>query len=306
MKHVMRLFLIAFALLAPIWAHAAVASDSVASDSAATTRQHRFITPVKTKTNKVLPPSKDVDPKGLEVFLTGDTLKALEQARKDSISRSYTRYPLLTDFTVGLNFADMVLAIAGQDYMSADVNFTLNMWNRLQPVLEVGLGRAKNTPEDGNYTYVGKLSPYMRIGANYNFLFKHKPDYLFFLGARLGGSLFKYQIQDINHHNGYWDETIKTEITTQNGRALWYEAVAGMRVKIWKPISLGWQIKFHGLIKENTVSQGQPWFIPGYGTRRGSLAFAFNIYYTIPFYKAASTQETKPATDANLTPTPQN
>lgn len=264
-----------------------VTNDTVAP--AATSRRH--ITPVKPETNIVLLPGKDVDEKLIEQYISGDTAKIREEARRDSLSKVYTRYPKITDVTVGLNFIDMVLAAAGQDYMNADLNCTLNMWNRLQPVLELGVGRAKSTPDDKNYTYIGKISPYARIGANYNLMFKSSPDYQALLGVRLGGSAFKYDVTDIQHHNGYWNESATTAITGVSGRALWFEAVAGLKVKIWRQFSLGWQIKFHKLLSENKAEQGKPWFIPGYGTRSGSIAYSFNAYYTLPLYKRVEENE---------------
>lgn len=261
-----------------------------ANDTATT--QHpsrRFVTPVKEKTNKVLLPGKDVDDKLLEQYLTGDTAKAREEARRDSIKKSYTHYPLLTDASVGFNFIELALAAAGQKHVNADFSFTLNMWNRLQPVLELGVGYAKDTPDDGNFTYKGKLSPFARIGANYNFMFKSVPDYQGYVGIRLGGTMFSYDVTDIRYHNSYWKEDVTTSVTGQHRRALWYEAVAGLKVKIWKRLSLGWQIKFHNLIGENKGKQGNPWFIPGYGTRNGSLAFAFSAFYTLPLHKADTT-----------------
>ena len=291
-----RLAHIILLLLATCVALPAVAqtTDSIAADTVApkVTGNHRFISPVKAKTNTVLPPSKDIDPDILEQYITGDTLRAIEEARKDSIRKAYTHYPLITDLTIGFNFIDLVLAACGQDHMNADVNLTLNMWNRLQPVLELGVGRAKSTPDDMNFTYNGKLSPFARLGVNYNFMFKNSPDYQALVGARLGGSIFKYEITDIKHHNGYWDESTTTSIPQQSSHALWYEVVGGIKVKIFKNFSLGWFVKFHNLINEKKNAAGQPWFIPGYGTRNGSIAFSFNAYYTLPLYKKKA-QETE-------------
>lgn len=293
MKRVLcNILLIAIALMitVPCAADDVTATDSV-SAAVVKTQSRRRITPVKPETNVVLLPGKDVDDKLMELFLTGDTIKAMEEARRDSIKKAYTHYPLLTDLTVGFNFADLILAAAGQDHMSTDVSVTLNMWNRLQPVLELGVGRAKSTPDDMNYTYIGKLAPFGRIGANYNFTFKNIPDFQGIVGVRLGGTTFKYDIKDIHHHNSYWGEDDVTSITGQSGRALWFEVVAGLKVKIWKQLSLGWQAKFHSLLSEKQSVNGKPWYIPGYGTRNGSIAFSFSAYYTIPFNKPSTPVE---------------
>lgn len=276
------LITIALFMTMPCVADDVTATDSISSDTIKTPSRRR-ITPVKHSTNEVLLPGKGIDDKTMELFLTGDTIKAMEEARRDSIKKAYTHYPLLTDLTFGINFADLILAATGQDHLNADVSVTLNMWNRLQPVLEVGVGRAKSTPDDMNYTYVGKLAPFARIGANYNFTFKSIPDFQGIVGLRLGGTTFKYDITNIHHHNGYWGEDVATSITGQSGRALWMEIVAGIKVRIWKRLSLGWQVKYHNLLSENKAPNGKPWFIPGYGTRNGSIAYSLNAYYTLPF-----------------------
>ena len=292
MKNILCYILLALAPAMTLPCNASPA-DSTLVDSVgiAPAPSRRHITPVKPETNTVLLPGKGVDNKLLEQYLTGDTLKAQEEARRDSVKRAYTRYPKLTDIAVGFNFVDLVLGAAGQDHMNVDVNLTLNMWNRLQPVLELGMGHAKSTPDGKNYTYNGKWSPFARVGANYNFLFKNSPDYQGIVGVRLGGSTFRYEITDIHHHNGYWGEDVTTQITGQKGSALWCEIVAGLKVKIVKQVSLGWQVKFHTLLSEGKSPQGKPWFIPGYGTRGGSLAFAFNAYYTIPLHKSPAVSE---------------
>lgn len=293
MKRVHMYILLVVAMLAALPAVAQNRADSTAIDSVATQSHssRRFITPVKENTNKVLLPGKDVDDKLLEQYLTGDTLKALEEARQDSIKKAYTRYPKLTDMAIGLNFLDLLLGAFGQDHMNVDASFTLNMWNRLQPVVELGVGFAKSTPDDMNYTYKGKVSPFARIGANYNFTFKSSPDYQALLGLRLGGSIFKYDITDISYHNSYWGESASTEILGNTGRALWFEVVAGLKVKVWKQVSLGWMVRYHNLISENKAPQGKPWFIPGYGTRRGSIGLSFSAYYTIPMGKKEVAEE---------------
>jgi len=293
MRRVQMYILLVVAMLATVPAVAQTRVDSTVVDSVVTQSHssRRFITPVKENTNKVLLPGKDVDDKLLEQYLTGDTLKALEEARQDSIKKAYTRYPKLTDMAVGLNFLDLLLGAFGQDHMNVDASFTLNMWNRLQPVVELGVGFAKSTPDDMNYTYKGKVSPFARIGANYNFTFKSSPDYQALLGLRLGGSIFKYDITDISYHNSYWGESASTEILGNTGRALWFEVVAGLKVKVWKQVSLGWMVRYHNLISENKAPQGKPWFIPGYGTRRGSIGLSFSAYYTIPMGKKEVAEE---------------
>jgi hypothetical protein len=241
----------------------------------------RYITPVKPSTNTTLSPPKGTDEKVIQQFLFGDSTAALEEAKRDSIKRAYTRYPRITDITLGLNFIDAVLVAMGQDYGSIDVNATLNMWNRLQPVVELGVGWARSTPEDRNFTYRGKLSPFARLGVNYNFMFKSEPAYQALLGARVGASTFTYDITDISYRNNYWGETTTFDITGERSNAVWAELLAGMRVHIWRQWSLGWQLKWRSVLHYKANANSHPWFIPGFGPRKQRIGFGFNVYYTL-------------------------
>lgn len=247
-----------------------------------TMAQERRVTPVRPETNTVKPPAKGTDEKIIEQYLSGDTAKAQAEARKDSLRRVYPRYPRLTDLALAVNFIDPLLMAMGQDYASVDVSATLNMWNRLQPVVEVGLGWAKTTPEDQNFTYRCKPSPYFKVGANYNFLFKSKPHYQALFGVRLGYSTFGYDITDVNYHNSYWQESAHFNIEGERSHALWGELMAGLKVHIFNSIALGWSIRYHGVFNYAKTEHSRLWYIPGYGKRGGAIGFTMSVYYTLP------------------------
>jgi len=247
----------------------------------------RHVTPVKPETNRVQPPPKGTDEKIIQQYLSGDSAEALAQARRDSLRRVYKRYPRLTDLSVGVNFAEPLFMAFGQTYASADVNVTLNMWNRLQPTVELGLGWAKSSPDDMNFTYRAKPSPYVKVGANYNFMFKNSPDYQVLAGIRLGYSTFGYDITDIAYRNGYWQENISTDIKGEHSHALWGEAGIGLKVKLTGYIAMGWMIRYHGIFNYGKSDRSRPWFIPGYGPRSSSLGLSLGLYYTLPLGRGA-------------------
>ena len=254
----------------------------------------RHVTPVTPETNRVLPPPKGIPEEVIQHYVNGDSAAAALQARDDSLRRVYTHYPLLTDLAIGINFVEPVFMAFGQSYASADVNVTLNMWNRLQPTLEMGLGWAKSTPDDMNFTYRGKPSPYFKLGANYNFTFKSVPDYQIYLGVRLGYSTFSYDVTDVHYSNSYWGEDILFDIKGERSHALWGEAGAGIKVRLAGPLSMGWMVRWHSLFNYGKREHSRPWFIPGYGPRNGSLGFSLSLYYTLPLHRGA--RSTKQAT----------
>ena len=56
------------------------------------------------------------------------------------------------------------------------------------------------------------------------------------------------------------------------------EAVAGIDVKIARPIRLGWSIRYRKRIAHDHNPVGDPWYVPGYGRGDSShLAGTFNL-----------------------------
>ena len=245
----------------------------------------RRVTPVKPETNRVQPPPKGTDEKIIQQYISGDSTAAIQEALKDSLRRVYKRYPRLTDLSIGINLAEPLFMAFGQSYASADVNATLNMWNRIQPTVELGLGWANKSPDDMNFTYKGKPSPYFKVGANYNFLFKNTPDYQVFLGVRLGYSTFSYDVADVRYVNSYWNEDIPYAIKGERSHALWGEAGVGLKVKLFGQLAMGWMIRYLGIFDYGKNANSKPWFIPGYGPRGSSLGLSLGIFYTLPLHR---------------------
>ena len=245
----------------------------------------RHVTPVKPETNRVQPPPKGTDEKIIQQYISGDSTAAIQEALKDSLRHVYKRYPRLTDLSIGINLAEPLFMAFGQSYASADVNATLNMWNRIQPTVELGLGWANKSPDDMNFTYKGKPSPYFKVGANYNFLFKNTPDYQVFLGVRLGYSTFSFDVADVRYVNSYWNEDIPYAIKGERSHALWGEAGVGLKVKLFGQLAMGWMIRYHGIFDYGKNANSKPWFIPGYGPRGSSLGLSLGIFYTLPLHR---------------------
>ena len=259
-----------------------------ALSAAAQEPDKRHVTPVTPETNRVQPPPKGTDEKIIQQYISGDSAEAMAELRRDSLRRVYKHYPRLTDLTIGLNFVEPLFMLFGQTYASADANVTLNMWNRIQPTASLGLGWAKSTPDDMNFTYRGKPSPYFKLGANYNFMFKNSPDYQALIGIRLGYSTFTYDVTDVRYTGSYWQEDIPFDIKGERSHALWGEAGVGLKVKISGPWSMGWMVSYHGIFNYGKNEHSKPWFIPGYGPRGSSLGLMFNVSYTLPLSRESA------------------
>ncbi len=223
-----------------------------------------------------------VDSRGRTIYV--DTVTGKEWTDSTTLGNQkvpHMIYPLFQAASIGVNIWDPVMRIFGQNYGIADAFLELSLHNRYKPVFEVGLGTADHEGPNNNYRYRSPLSVYFRIGANYNFLFNSNPDYSFFVGARYGFSPFSYSVDDVILNSPYWGETQKFSIPSQHVTAGWFEFVLGLRVKLWGPISAGWSFKFHKKLHESAAKYGEPWYIPGFGSRNSSISGSFSVVYTI-------------------------
>lgn len=197
-------------------------------------------------------------------------------------------YPTIQDIAVGVNIFDPLMRAFGQHYGGADASVSLSIHNRYFPTFEFGLGTAKNTPSGNNFTYRSPLAPYFKIGADYNFLYNSDPAYRFFAGLRYGFSTFKFSVDDVTINDPYWQEGTTMSIPSASVTSGWWEVVLGLRVKLWKQISAGWQVKYHSILHRSHPATGDAWYIPGFGTAGSSLAGSFSIFYTFSLNKRKS------------------
>ena len=200
----------------------------------------------------------------------------------DTVSNVKPRpvYPLLYSANIGVNFFDGLMSLFGQSHSSYDVQAGLSLFNWIEPLIECGIGFADNHPDKGNFHYKNFPSFYGKIGFNYNFMYKSNPDYQVYVGMRFGYTSYKYEITDITINSDYWGQSNHFSILDQKANAFYGQAVAGLKVKIWKWFSLGWSIRYGFKMKQSLPANSNPWFIPGYGT--GALSATFSLVYSIP------------------------
>lgn len=213
------------------------------------------------------------------------------------------KYPLMESASVGLDLWNPIMRVFGQHYGLIDFSAQLSLHNRYKPVFETGLGLASNTPADNNYTYKSPLSVYFRIGADYNFLYNSTPAYQYFVGVRYGISNFAYSLEDISIYSPYWEVTARPSIPSQRSTVGWGEFVMGLKVNIFGPISAGWTFRYHTILHESKQIYGNPWYIPGYGSRGQSISGSITIYYTLPLNKKI-VSPVNPTDPEILLPTP--
>lgn len=221
------------------------------------------------------------DATGKVVFV--DTITGLEWVDSTTIAKvKKMEYPLLHSVSVGLNVWDPMMRIIGQHYGLFDVWAELSLHNRYKPIIEIGLGNCNDTPDGSNFTYRSSIAPYFKIGANYNIFYNSNPDYQLNVGVRYGFSPFSYEVTNVTVDEGYWGDPAHFSLPKQNASAGYFEFVAGVKVKIAGPISLGWLVRWHSILHESKSPAGKPMYIPGYGKRGNSIGASFSVIYTFP------------------------
>lgn len=195
-------------------------------------------------------------------------------------------YPLFNGLIVGADLYAPIAKLFGQSYSNYEASLEIDLRNRFFPIWEIGIGNAKSTPEDMNFTYIGKPAVYNRIGLNYNIKYNNKSLDGVYVGLRYGFSAFTYDIENIRLESPYWDpeHPVIGEITGQHSRAHWIEGLVGIRVKLYKGLMMGWTVRYKWKLNVKDNFQSSPWFIPGYGTANTPVSFTYSIYYRVPFW----------------------
>lgn len=203
------------------------------------------------------------------------------------------KFPLLYSIEAGVNIWDPLMRLFGQKYGLVDFKAALNLHNRYIPTFEAGLGYARRKPDQFNFTYRSAISPFLRIGADYNFLFNSNPNYKLFAGVRYGFSTFSYSVTDIVVDNSYWDESSVFNIPSTRAHAGWFEIGLGLQVRIASGFSAGWTLKYHSILHQSHPVSGDPWYIPGFGTAASTVSAAVHLNWSFDFPQKAKKPDEK-------------
>ena len=253
-------------------------TDSISVTAPPKKREPRKITPIDTDDQKPVTVLHYYDKHGNPLDEPVLFLATLDTVSKP---KSSPVYPLYDGISVGVNFADLIMRMAGQRYMNFDVWADVSLHNWFFPVLEAGIGVADSSPKNANFTYRTSPSFYCKLGINYNFLYKSNPDYQLYLGLRGGFSSFSYDVRNINVADDYWHESTSFDMNGLKATALYGEALIGLKVKIYKRFFMGWNIRYHFKFHVASKSTSEPWFIPGYGAS-SPISFSLSAIYTLP------------------------
>lgn len=184
--------------------------------------------------------------------------------------------------------ADVLSPLMGRSINSgiatAEVQAEVNLQSKYFPTLEGGYGYVTTMVDDGSH--FSSQGPFIRLGLNYNLLKRFDKEgkekivrNFPFVGVRYGMSVMSYNIGDVPLSSNYWNEHTSLNYGRPGVYAGWIEIVGGVRVDIYKGLTMGWSVRLKTAL-HSSAPTSEIWYVPGYGLSGGS-AFSFN--YTIGY-----------------------
>ena len=165
-------------------------------------------------------------------------------------------------------------------FYSTEVSATMDINNRFFPTIEVGVGHTDIVSQLYDVGYSTR-APFYRVGMDYNMQYKSsKPGYIY-LGFRAGYTSFRYSVDAPPLVDPIWGDEAPVQFANMPCRAVWAEAVGGVRTEIVKNFYMGWSLRYKYPIHTAPIANGGPWYIPGFGAGKGGVLGAT---YTVGYY----------------------
>lgn len=206
-------------------------------------------------------------------LLVGLTLSA--QSPADSVAKEKIDWkPSM--IRIGYDLGSAALTLSTPSHFRQEVMTEIDFGNWFF----VGeLGR-QSTIRGKDYSYQSEGN-YWRVGFDKNLTPKLSGGHVVSAGFRFARTSF----DDALDYETY-------SVSNQSLTAGWVEFTTGIRMKIWRQLFLGYQLRLRGF-KQLSEEEGslQTFDIPGFGrnkrsgntVRNGGVGFSYYIYWTIPF-----------------------
>jgi len=163
------------------------------------------------------------------------------------------------------------------DYGQYEASVRLNLKDRYFPIVEIGYGQADAEDASTRIAFRTK-APYGRLGVDFNLLKEKHEYYRVYGGVRYAFTSYKYDIDCPPVVDPVWGGESSWSAEGVKASCHWAELCAGVDVRVWGPLHLGWSVRYKQRIAHDDGTFGNTWYVPGYG-RTGShrLGGTFNI-----------------------------
>jgi hypothetical protein len=205
-----------------------------------------------------------------------------QQPKPDSVATDTVKNRYLpTGLRIGTDAFALVKSEVRDNFNGWEVNADVD-FDRYFLAFDYGAWSRSFPNDTAGYSNDGK---YWRAGVDVNFLKKDPERNMFFLGFRYGRAKFSEQM-NISAEDPIWGVVAQDYVNT-DVNARWLELTAGIRVKIWKMIWLGYTGRLKFGLKTDEKGAMLPHDVPGYGRTDREIFWGFNyqIFVRIPFRK---------------------
>lgn len=195
---------------------------------------------------------------------------------------------------IGLDLSKPIRMLIEKDYRGFEVVGDFRLTKRFYLAAE--LGNEKKTVDDDQQNFTTEGS-YIKLGFDFN-AYKNwlGMENVIHAGLRYGYSTHKQTLNSYRiYQNNQLLETEESLLITDNPRefsslnAHWIEVVAGVKVKVYNNIYLGFSLRLNRLLSAKDPENFENLFIPGFNkvTSDSNIGAGFNytVTYNIPIYK---------------------
>jgi hypothetical protein len=184
------------------------------------------------------------------------------------------------ELRIGLDLSRIAVGLVNPETRFTELNADLR-FGRYYLSADVGRGRLERNTDMTAYQVNGT---YLRVGPDINLIPGDEDGNTMFLGLRYGHSWYRERLNTV-YEEATWGSF--PVVVNRNARSGWFEAVAGMKARVWNNLYLGYTLRLKfGLMAEdrnNFVSYEVPGF--GVGGEGSNFSFNYHVFYRIPFSK---------------------
>lgn len=194
--------------------------------------------------------------------------------------------PLFGGVAASVDLVGFVMKAAGS-WANMEVAARLNFKEKFFPLVELGIGSCDRNGKTNENNF-SVTAPYYRIGMDYN-INKKQNGNRFFAGARYAFTSFNYDFSNPAQTDRLYGVAVPLSLEGMHGHNQWLELVLGFETKLWSFIRLGANFRFKFRTVNDYATEGEPWFVPGFGIN-GTSAYGATMNLAFDFGKTMKKQ----------------
>ena len=217
-----------------------------------------------------------------------ELVQEVEEAVKEELVDTLNkREKKIYTIRFGIDLSKPLMAQLDKDYFGLELVGDIRLFSEFYGAIELGNERKTQQSERINFTTSGT---YLKLGFDYNMYKNWKGmNNAIYLGMRLGSSFHKQKINEYEPYqtNHYWaTEIIKNgaEIREQESlSARWVEVVAGIKVKMFNNIYMGFSFRLNRLMSDTRPENFDNLYIPGFNKKTDENVWGAGFNYTLTY-----------------------